>query len=76
MFSSACARESAPRGAGSPADCASAVSGRFDVVVDNNGKDLEACQPVVDWAVENGAKQFLQHPTTCDILSVWTAGRS
>jgi len=31
----------------------------FDVVVDNNGKNLEACQPVIDWAKGVGAKQFL-----------------
>merc|ERR1712157_319988 len=45
---------------GSPADCAAAAgSESYDVVVDNNGKDLDTCQPVVDWAVKQGAKQFL-----------------
>lgn len=45
---------------GSPSDCASAAgSGTYDVVVDNNGKDLDTCQPVIDWAVGQGAKQFL-----------------
>lgn len=34
---------------GSPADCAAAAgSDSYDVVVDNNGKDLDMCQPVVD----------------------------
>lgn len=47
---------------GDPADCAAAAGAgkRFDVVVDNNGKDLATCQPVIDWAAgEAGAQQFL-----------------
>ena len=44
---------------GSPADPGASAPGPFDVVVDNNGKDLDTCQPVVDWAVGQGAKQFL-----------------
>eukprot|EP00897_Mesotaenium_endlicherianum_P011017 jgi/Mesen1/9944/ME000705S09078 len=45
---------------GSPADLAPALGGAtFDVVLDNNGKDLEAVQPVADWAKANGASQFL-----------------
>jgi len=44
---------------GSPADPGASASGSFDIVVDNNGKDLDACQPVIDWAVGQGAKQFL-----------------
>ena len=47
---------------GDPADCAAAAGAgkRFDVVVDNNGKDLAKCQPVIDWAAgEAGAQQFL-----------------
>ncbi|KAI7747806.1 hypothetical protein M8C21_017023 [Ambrosia artemisiifolia] len=31
----------------------------FDVVLDNNGKDLDAVKPVADWAKSSGAGQFL-----------------
>ncbi|PWA56843.1 hypothetical protein CTI12_AA412360 [Artemisia annua] len=31
----------------------------FDVVLDNNGKDLDTVKPVVDWAKSSGAVQFL-----------------
>ncbi|GJW31644.1 chloroplast stem-loop binding protein of 41 kDa a, chloroplastic [Tanacetum coccineum] len=31
----------------------------FDVVLDNNGKDLDTVKPVVDWAKSSGAAQFL-----------------
>ncbi|XP_010907248.1 chloroplast stem-loop binding protein of 41 kDa a, chloroplastic [Elaeis guineensis] len=31
----------------------------FDVVLDNNGKDLDAVKPVADWAKSAGIKQFL-----------------
>ncbi|KAJ7522899.1 hypothetical protein O6H91_18G030700 [Diphasiastrum complanatum] len=31
----------------------------FDIVLDNNGKDLEAVKPVADWANESGVGQFL-----------------
>ncbi|KAK1317030.1 hypothetical protein QJS10_CPA05g00880 [Acorus calamus] len=31
----------------------------FDVVLDNNGKDLDAVRPVADWAKNSGAGQFL-----------------
>ncbi|GBG78791.1 hypothetical protein CBR_g28014 [Chara braunii] len=34
-------------------------SKQFDVVIDNNGKDMEAVQPVADWAKASGATQFL-----------------
>lgn len=45
---------------GSPADVGSVVGGEtFDVVLDNNGKDLDAVRPVIDWAKSAGAKQFL-----------------
>ncbi|KAK2455549.1 chloroplast stem-loop binding protein of 41 kDa a, chloroplastic [Trifolium repens] len=45
---------------GNPADVGSIVGGEaFDVVLDNNGKDLEAVRPVIDWAKSSGAKQFL-----------------
>ena len=33
---------------GSPADPAAIPAGPFDVVYDNNGKDVEACQPLID----------------------------
>lgn len=32
---------------------------KFDVVVDNNGKDLDSVGPVADFAVKAGARQFL-----------------
>ncbi|MED6156584.1 Chloroplast stem-loop binding protein of 41 kDa a, chloroplastic [Stylosanthes scabra] len=45
---------------GNPADVGSIVGGEvFDVVLDNNGKDLETVRPVIDWAKSSGAKQFL-----------------
>eukprot|EP00243_Klebsormidium_subtile_P002224 TRINITY_DN142_c0_g1_i2.p1 TRINITY_DN142_c0_g1~~TRINITY_DN142_c0_g1_i2.p1 ORF type:complete len:427 (+),score=125.47 TRINITY_DN142_c0_g1_i2:111-1391(+) len=44
---------------GSPAKVGSTVEGSFDTVIDNNGKDLESVQPVADWALSNGASQFL-----------------
>uniref|UniRef100_A0A0E0LIH5 NAD-dependent epimerase/dehydratase domain-containing protein n=1 Tax=Oryza punctata TaxID=4537 RepID=A0A0E0LIH5_ORYPU len=46
---------------GDPADVGAAVGGAasFDVVLDNNGKDLDAVKPVVDWAKAAGVGQFL-----------------
>lgn len=45
---------------GSPSNIGAAVgSASFDVVLDNNGKDLDAVKPVADWAKANGAQQFL-----------------
>uniref|UniRef100_A0A0E0E940 NAD-dependent epimerase/dehydratase domain-containing protein n=1 Tax=Oryza meridionalis TaxID=40149 RepID=A0A0E0E940_9ORYZ len=46
---------------GDPADVGAAVGGAasFDVVLDNNGKDLDAVKPVVDWAKAAGVAQFL-----------------
>ncbi|KAL8160247.1 hypothetical protein V2J09_001784 [Rumex salicifolius] len=45
---------------GDPADVAKAVGGEsYDVVLDNNGKDLDIVRPVVDWAKSSGATQFL-----------------
>ncbi|XP_071715732.1 chloroplast stem-loop binding protein of 41 kDa a, chloroplastic [Rutidosis leptorrhynchoides] len=32
---------------------------KFDVVLDNNGKDLDTVKPVADWAKSSGAEQFL-----------------
>lgn len=31
----------------------------IDVVLDNNGKDLDTVKPVVDWGKSIGVKQFL-----------------
>ncbi|KAL9358878.1 hypothetical protein Peur_047001 [Populus x canadensis] len=45
---------------GNPAEVGKVVEGAaFDVVLDNNGKDLDAVRPVVDWAKSAGVKQFL-----------------
>ncbi|CAN1729143.1 Chloroplast stem-loop binding protein of 41 kDa a, chloroplastic [Linum perenne] len=45
---------------GDPADVGKVVAGEsFDVVLDNNGKDLDAVRPVADWAKSAGVKQFL-----------------
>lgn len=45
---------------GEPADIGKVLEGAtFDVVLDNNGKDLDAVRPVADWAKSIGAKQFL-----------------
>ncbi|KAL5196798.1 hypothetical protein ABZP36_000310 [Zizania latifolia] len=45
---------------GDPADVGAAVGGAtFDVVLDNNGKDLDAVKPVADWAKAAGVGQFL-----------------
>lgn len=43
-----------------PADISAALAGSsFDCVVDNNGKDLGAVGPVLDFAKSAGAAQFL-----------------
>lgn len=45
---------------GEPVDIGKVLEGAaFDVVLDNNGKDLEAVRPVADWAKSCGAQQFL-----------------
>ncbi|KAF9682879.1 hypothetical protein SADUNF_Sadunf05G0153900 [Salix dunnii] len=45
---------------GNPAEVGKVVEGEtFDVVLDNNGKDLNTVRPVVDWAKSAGVKQFL-----------------
>ncbi|KAF8365161.1 hypothetical protein HHK36_022790 [Tetracentron sinense] len=45
---------------GDPAEVGKIVEGAaFDVVLDNNGKDLDTVRPVVDWAKSAGVKQFL-----------------
>ncbi|KAL3849867.1 hypothetical protein ACJIZ3_011749 [Penstemon smallii] len=45
---------------GEPADIGKVLEGAaaFDVVLDNNGKDLDAVRPVADWAKSSGVKQF------------------
>ncbi|KAF4347353.1 hypothetical protein F8388_007277 [Cannabis sativa] len=45
---------------GDPSDVGKVLGGAaFDVVLDNNGKDLDAVKPVADWAKSSGVKQFL-----------------
>ncbi|CAI9781166.1 unnamed protein product [Fraxinus pennsylvanica] len=45
---------------GDPADIGKVLEGKaFDVVLDNNGKDLDTVRPVADWAKSSGVKQFL-----------------
>ncbi|XP_058077699.1 chloroplast stem-loop binding protein of 41 kDa a, chloroplastic [Magnolia sinica] len=45
---------------GDPAEVGKVVQGAaFDVVLDNNGKDLDTVRPVADWAKNAGAEQFL-----------------
>lgn len=45
---------------GEPAEVGKVLEGSaFDVVLDNNGKDLDAVSPVADWAKSIGVKQFL-----------------
>ncbi|KAL9264169.1 Chloroplast stem-loop binding protein of 41 kDa a, chloroplastic-like protein [Drosera capensis] len=45
---------------GDPADVGKVIGGEgFDVVLENNGKDLDAVRPVADWAKGSGAQQFL-----------------
>lgn len=45
---------------GDPAGIGKVLEGSsFDVVLDNNGKDLDIVSPVVDWAKSSGVKQFL-----------------
>ena len=33
---------------GNPSDPATFPAGKFDIVYDNNGKDMEACKPLID----------------------------
>lgn len=45
---------------GDPAEVGKIVgTAGFDVVLDNNGKDLDVVKPVADWAKSAGVKQFL-----------------
>ncbi|BBH10300.1 chloroplast stem-loop binding protein of 41 kDa, partial [Prunus dulcis] len=45
---------------GEPADIGKIMEGTaFDVVLENNGKDLDTVRPVADWAKSSGVKQFL-----------------
>ncbi|XP_047316598.1 chloroplast stem-loop binding protein of 41 kDa a, chloroplastic-like [Impatiens glandulifera] len=44
---------------GNPSDVGNIVQGEtFDVVLDNNGKDLDSVRPVVDWAKASGVQHF------------------
>ncbi|KAJ0976098.1 hypothetical protein J5N97_018063 [Dioscorea zingiberensis] len=45
---------------GDPAEVGNVLGSTvFDVVLDNNGKDLDTVKPVIDWAKNSGASQFL-----------------
>ncbi|CAL9159566.1 chloroplast stem-loop binding protein of 41 kDa a, chloroplastic-like [Musa acuminata AAA Group] len=45
---------------GNPAQVGDIVgTAKFDVVLDNNGKDLDTVKPVADWAISAGVEQFL-----------------
>ncbi|KAL0551062.1 hypothetical protein IC582_010136 [Cucumis melo] len=45
---------------GDPAEIGKVLEGAsFDVVLDNNGKDIDTVRPVIDWAKSSGVKQFL-----------------
>ncbi|XP_021805715.1 chloroplast stem-loop binding protein of 41 kDa a, chloroplastic [Prunus avium] len=45
---------------GEPAEIGKILEGTaFDVVLENNGKDLDTVRPVADWAKSSGVKQFL-----------------
>ncbi|KAL0419903.1 UNVERIFIED_CONTAM: Chloroplast stem-loop binding protein of a, chloroplastic [Sesamum radiatum] len=45
---------------GEPAEIGKVLEGAaFDVVLDNNGKDLDSVKPVADWAKSSDVKQFL-----------------
>ena len=56
---------------GEPANLAAALpaGSKFDVVVDNNGKDMEACGPVIDYAKAAGCSQFL-FVSSCGVYKV------
>jgi len=44
---------------GNPADPATYPAGQYDVVYDNNGKDMEACKPLIDSFKGKGLKHFI-----------------
>ena len=56
---------------GEPSALAAALpaGAKFDVVVDNNGKDMEACSPVIAFAKAAGAQQFL-FVSSCGVYKV------
>ena len=56
---------------GEPSNLAAALpaGSKFDVVVDNNGKDMEACGPVIDYAKAAGCSQFL-FVSSCGVYKV------
>ena len=48
---------------GSPADSSAIPSDSFDIVNDNNGKDLDACKPLIDaFKVSISARQSVALP--------------
>lgn len=51
---------------GSPEDIERSNLGKFDAVVDNNGKDLKEVRPIIDWAVSNWCQQFI-YVSSCGI---------
>ena len=57
---------------GSPTDPASFPSDAFDVVYDNNGKDLEACQPLIDAFKVRPMLPHLSQAKSCKQTTVTT----
>lgn len=45
---------------GNPSDSSAIPSGDFDVVYDNNGKDMDACKPLIDAFKVNHCKHGLK----------------
>jgi len=56
---------------GEPSALAAALpaGAKFDVVIDNNGKDMDACGPVIAFAKAAGAQQFL-FVSSCGVYKV------
>lgn len=50
---------------GNPSDSSAIPSGDFDVVYDNNGKDMDACKPLID------AFKVITHMSTPLTLDLW-----
>lgn len=50
---------------GNPSDSSAIPSGDFDVVYDNNGKDMDACKPLID------AFKVVTHIATPATPSLW-----
>ena len=43
-----CRREGVTIAWGNPSEPATFPAGKFDIVYDNNGKDMDACKPLID----------------------------